>query len=240
MPQSDLPPLECIGRCAECGFPDTTVLKHLTASERQLLEKCASGQHFMRKAVIFAQGDILQNVYLIRRGTIKVSIPGRAGKEHIVRLSGARDLIGYQSVLTENISPTTATAMTPTEVCVIPKSCFFSLLRSNNTLARRILSMLAREIENAQYRMYSLSYKSVRARIAESLLAMARYYGLSGRRAHHRGADLPQGPGRVGGGYDRKHDPLPERLPQERLVALADKHVILPEEKLLAAVAQNE
>ena len=139
--------------------------------------KCASGQHFMRKAVIFAQGDILQNVYLIRRGTIKVSIPGRAGKEHIVRLSGARDLIGYQSVLTENISPTTATAMTPTEVCVIPKSCFFSLLRSNNTLARRILSMLAREIENAQYRMYSLSYKSVRARIAESLLAMARYYG---------------------------------------------------------------
>ena len=125
MPQSDLPPLECIGRCAECGFPDTTVLKHLTASERQLLEKCASGQHFMRKAVIFAQGDILQNVYLIRRGTIKVSIPGRAGKEHILRLSGARDLIGYQSVLTENISPTTATAMTPTEVCVIPKSCFF-------------------------------------------------------------------------------------------------------------------
>lgn len=51
------------------------------------------------------------------------------------------------------------------------------MLKSNNTLARHILSMLAREIENAQYRMYSLSYKSVRGRIAESLLSLARYYG---------------------------------------------------------------
>ena len=239
MPQSDLPPLECIGRCAECGFPDTTVLKHLTASERQLLEKCASGQHFMRKAVIFAQGDILQNVYLIRRGTIKVSIPGRAGKEHIVRLSGARDLIGYQSVLTENISPTTATAMTPTEVCVIPKSCFFSLLRSNNTLARRILSMLAREIENAQYRMYSLSYKSVRARIAESLLAMARYYGYQADGHTIAGPIYRKDLAELAGVTIESTIRCLSDFRKSGLVALADKHVILPEEKLLAAVAQN-
>ena len=194
----------------------------------------------MRKAVIFSQGAVLQNVYLIRRGTVKISIPGRAGKEHIVRLAGAGDMIGYQSVLTENISPTTATAMTPTDVCVIPKACFFSLLRSNNTLARSILSMLAREIENTQYRMYSLSYKSVRARIAESLLAMAHYYGY-----------LPDGHTIAGPIYRKdlaEHAGVTiestirclSDLRKSNLVVLVDKHIALPDEKALAAIAQNE
>ena len=237
---SESPFHDCPGRCSECAFPDTTVFKHLNPAERLLLEKSATGERFTRKAVIFTQGDILQNVYLIRQGTVKVSIPGRAGKEHIVRLSGSDDLIGYQSILTENISPTTATAMTPTDVCVLPKACFFSLLRSNNTLARRILSMLAREIENAQYRMYSLSYKSVRGRIAESLLAMARYYGYQADGQTIAGPIYRKDLAEHAGVTIESTIRCLSELRRSGLVALSDKHVSLRDEKELAAIAQNE
>lgn len=231
---------ECSGRCSGCGFPDAAVLRHLTPGERMLLEKSAGGAFMLRKAVIFSQGATLQNVYLIRRGTVKISIPGRAGKEHIVRLAGAGDMIGYQSVLTENISPTTATAMTPVELCVVPKACFFSLIRSNNALSRSILSMLAREIETAQYRMYSLLYKSVRARIAESLLAMARYYGYQadGRTvvgpiyrkdlAEHAGVTIESTIRCLGD------------LRKNGWVDLRNKHIVLTDEKALVEMAQSE
>ena len=232
--------IPCPGKCSVCGFPDMTVLKHLSPSERLVLEKSGTGQRFPRKAVIFSQGDILQNVYLIRRGTVKVSIPGRAGKEHIVRLSGVGDLIGYQSVLTENISPTTAAAMTETDVCTISKACFFSLLRSNNTLARRILSMLAREIENTQYRMYSLSYKSVRARLAESLLSMARYYGYLADERTIAGPIYRKDLAEYSGVTIESTIRCLGEFKKEGLISLADKHISIRDEKILTSIAQNE
>ncbi len=231
---------ECCGRCSDCDFTDATVLRHLSPGERSLLEKSASGVRLMRKAVVFSQGAILQNVYLIRRGTVKISIPGRAGKEHIVRLSGAGDMIGYQSVLTENISPTTATAMTPVELCVVPKACFFSLIRSNNALSRSILSMLAREIENAQYRMYSLSYKSVRARIAESLLAMARYYGYQADGRTIAGPIYRKDLAEHAGVTIESTIRCLSDLRKNGWVALCDKHVVLTDEKALMEIAQSE
>ena len=123
---------ECDGQCSRCPFARDTPLGLLQENELSMLEKHTVPHHFMRKACTFTEGPTLGSVYMIRRGTVKVSIPGRQGKEHIVRMGGNGSIIGYQSILTENISPTTATAMTETDVCAISKSCFFSLLGSTD------------------------------------------------------------------------------------------------------------
>lgn len=238
MPNSSVPP--CPGRCSQCAFPATTLLQYLSASEKNLLDKSVENKRFPRKSTIFAQGSVLQYVYLVRRGTVKISIPGRAGKEHIVRLSGAGDLIGYQSVLTDNISPTTATAMTETDICTVNKTVFFSLLKSNNTLARHILSMLAREIENAQYRMYSLSYKSVRGRIAESLLSLARYYGYQADGQTIAGPIYRKDLAEYSGVTIESTIRCLSEMKKNRLISLSDKHVRIPDERELIAIAQNE
>lgn len=231
---------ECDGRCSRCTFARSTPLGLLQENELSALEKHTMPQHFMRKAYIFSEGSTLGSVYMIRRGTVKVSIPGRQGKEHIVRMAGSRGLIGYQSILTENISPTTATAMTETDVCAIGKSCFFSLLRSNVQLSRNIMSMLAHEIENSQYRMFSLAYKPVPARIAESLLAMVGNYGFYPDGHTIAGPIYRKDLAEYAGVTIESTIRCLGALKKQGLISLSDKHVTIMDVKELEGLAASE
>ena len=161
----------------ENTFTTGSIFSMLSGQEKENLGRIISIQRFSRKATIFNEGATLPCVYMIHSGTVKVCIQGSTGKEHIVRMAGSGELIGYQSILTHNASSTTAIAMTNVTAYAISRQSFFSILKNNPPLTRELLSVLAHEIQNAQMRMYSIAYKSVPARIAESLLAMAKYYG---------------------------------------------------------------
>lgn len=231
---------ECDGQCSRCPFARDTPLGLLQENELSMLEKHTVPHHFMRKACIFTEGSTLGSVYMIRQGTVKVSIPGRQGKEHIVRMGGNGSIIGYQSILTENISPTTATAMTETDVCAISKSCFFSLLRSNVQLSRNLMSMLAREIENSQYRMFSLAYKPVPARIAESLLAMAVNYGFYPDGRTIAGPIYRKDLAEYAGVTIESTIRCLGELKKQGLISLSDKHITITDMKELETLAASE
>ena len=163
--------------CADCDFSMKTVFRALTREQRTRLEDNVVQLDIPRKQVIFSQGATPQYVYFIHSGMVKITLLGENGKEQIIRMGKAGDLIGYRSMLAGEKYHASAIAMSPVCVCAVNKSFFLSVADNNPHVARDIITLLATDLGGAEKRMLSLSYKSVRSRIAEALILLAENFG---------------------------------------------------------------
>src|SRR5688500_12128738 len=98
-------------------------------------------------AVIFAQGSPATDVFYIQKGSIKISVLSRTGKEAVVAMLGPGDFLGEGALTGQSVRIGTATATTPSTVLVIGKGAMLRLLRDERAFSERFISyMLARNI----------------------------------------------------------------------------------------------
>lgn len=125
--------------------------------------------------VIFAQGDASTTVMFVKRGTVKLSVVSKAGKEAIVALLKTGDFLGEGCLAGQNRRMATATALVPTKVLVLDKMEMMERLHSNVRFSDRFLShMLARNIRIEEDLVDQL-FNSSEKRLARALLLLARY-----------------------------------------------------------------
>jgi CRP/FNR family transcriptional regulator len=117
-------------------------------------------------------------VYCLYRGAAKVFRTARDGREQIVRLASAGDLVGYRSVFDGQIHSTCATALDEVQACFIPRAQFALLCENAPTLAHAMLGLLSHQLVAVEERMLELTQKSVRERLAETLLQLHAIFGV--------------------------------------------------------------
>ncbi|GAB3847169.1 Crp/Fnr family transcriptional regulator [Hymenobacter terrigena] len=125
---------------------------------------------------MFREGDHAAGLYSITSGHVKVTKVGGDGKEQIIRLARAGDILGYRGMLAGNGHIANALALDETEVSLIPKSVFFQLIEYNPAFATSLMKLMAHELAETEERMLHLAYKPVRERLAEALLLLLRIY----------------------------------------------------------------
>ena len=126
-------------------------------------------------AVIFAQGDQSDNVMYIRKGTVKLSVLSRGGKEAIVAMLGRGDFLGEGALAGQPVRMATATAVSATTVLVVPKKQMVQLLHDEAGFSNRfIMFMLSRNVRIEEDLVDQL-FNSSEKRLARTLLLLARY-----------------------------------------------------------------
>jgi thioredoxin reductase/CRP-like cAMP-binding protein/Fe-S-cluster-containing hydrogenase component 2 len=122
--------------------------------ERPFLEalvKKAKMKRFKKGDVLFNEGDIGDALYVIRKGSVKISRRNRAGANVAQTYIAAGNYVGEMSILSEKEMPRTATvsAAVGCETIVIEKSDFLELIR-NYPAAQQRISRIAQErkVEN--------------------------------------------------------------------------------------------
>ena len=86
------------------------------------------------------------------------------------------DFIGYLGLLEEQAYRESAVALEDSEVCIIPKEDFFSLLHNNREVANKFIKILSDNLADKEERLLQLAYNSVRKRVAEALLLVEKQY----------------------------------------------------------------
>jgi CRP/FNR family transcriptional regulator, cyclic AMP receptor protein len=130
---------------------------------------------FKPSAVIFTQGDAATTVMFIQKGTVKLSVVSKAGKEAVVGLLEKGDFLGEGCLAGQNRRMATATALTPTTLLVVDRQEMTARLRDNPRFSDRFLShMLARNIRIEEDLVDQL-FNSSEKRLARALLLLARY-----------------------------------------------------------------
>lgn len=111
----------------------------------------ATLKNFKKGEKLFAEGDIGDALYVIRKGSVKISRRDRLGRDVCFTYIPAGNFVGEMALLSESEAPrsATVTAAVGCETIVINKSDFRDLL-SNNPRVRDRVGLLAnqRKVEN--------------------------------------------------------------------------------------------
>jgi CRP/FNR family transcriptional regulator len=116
-------------------------------------------------------------VFCVNYGKIKLSKLGDDGKEQILRLVKAGDLLGYRSLLGEDKYFASAVVMEDAGVCFIPKHLFMGILQKDGVLSMEIMKLLSDDLKKADQHFTHMAQKPVRERLAEALLFIKETYG---------------------------------------------------------------
>ncbi|MGA9237832.1 Crp/Fnr family transcriptional regulator, partial [Robiginitalea sp.] len=126
---------------------------------------------------IFEEGEKLNGVYCVRGGVSKLAKLSPNGKDQIVKLASKGEVLGQRSVVAEENSNLSATAVSDMEMCFIPKEAIVSTLHKNPDFTYEVLRHMAHDLREADDVIVNMSQKTVKERIAEALLYMMNNFG---------------------------------------------------------------
>ena len=120
-------------------------------------------------------------LYFVVRGKVKTFKSNDDGKELTIGLYKEGDFFGYIALLENAIYKETAEAMEDTEIAVIPREDFESLINNNPEVTRKFIRMLANNVSEKEDQLLGLAYNSLRKRVADALITLQRKYSKPGQ-----------------------------------------------------------
>ncbi len=171
----NLPSLSCGEGCL---VRSNSIFKHLNREELDLLNFEKSVEQFPRGTVIYREGSRINGCYCIHKGIIKVFKTGIDGKEQIIRFAQPGDLIGFRSVLSNELACTTAEVLDEAITCYIPSETLVHLVKSNGNFSMELMQITCKELGEANAYITDIAQKTVRERLAEILIHLKNDFGL--------------------------------------------------------------
>jgi CRP-like cAMP-binding protein len=142
------------------------------------LESAGLGQRvvsYVRRDVIFSQGDPCDSVMYLRSGGVQVSVLSHAGKEAIVATLGPGDFLGEGALAGHPVRLETATATTATTLQVVPKRQMLALLHGHHAFSDRFITHMLARNARLEADLVDQLFNSSEKRLARTLLLLARY-----------------------------------------------------------------
>ena len=135
---------------------------------------------FKKKENIYMEGDEANYIYLINKGKIKTYKSNKYGKELITGVHQSGAFIGTLDLIDNKEYRESAVAIENSELTIIPKQDFYTLIYSNRDLAVRFIHLLSNDIYEMADRLLGIAYDSVRRRVAEGLLIARKKFLIAG------------------------------------------------------------
>jgi CRP-like cAMP-binding protein len=130
---------------------------------------------YPRGAVIFAQGDLCDNVLYVQKGNVKLSVISKSGREAVVAMLGAGEFFGEGCLAGQPYRMATAAATTNSSILFVDKRRMVKLLHEQRAMSDRFIAhMLSRNIQIEEDLIDQL-FNSSEKRLARTLLLLARY-----------------------------------------------------------------
>lgn len=164
--------------CDHCTSSITSIFKNLSESEFEDLNYIKTCNFHKRGEIIYHEGNRPTGVYCISKGIIKLYKTGIEGKEQIIRFAKKGDIIGYRSILSNDLACTTAKVIEDVDLCFIPSESWLSLLQHNNDFSLDIMKFACDELGKSNSFITDIAQKNVRERLAEILLFLKEDFGL--------------------------------------------------------------
>jgi CRP/FNR family transcriptional regulator, cyclic AMP receptor protein len=138
---------------------------------------------FKKGQTIYAQGDAADSLFVIQKGTVKLSVKSQAGKEATLDILSDQDFVGKDSIAGQSSRTASALAITDCSLLQITKKVMMLALTRQVKLANMFWAyVLARNIRYQQDLVDQHCNPSEK-RLARILLLLAHYDGHGGPEA---------------------------------------------------------
>jgi CRP/FNR family cyclic AMP-dependent transcriptional regulator len=130
---------------------------------------------FEAKDTVFTQGDVGEDVLYIQKGSVKLSVVSKAGKEAVVAMLKPGDFAGEGVLAGQPVRIATATAATPVTVLVIGLNEMIRVLHSEHAFSDHFISYMVGRNIRIEEDLIDQLFNSSEKRLARTLLLLARY-----------------------------------------------------------------
>lgn len=167
-----------MGKCEQCIVREFSAIKALKKDELLRIADCKTSYSVKKGEPIFNEGDALNGIYCIKDGVCKLSKLSDNGKDQIVKLAKKGELLGQRSLISEESTNLSAVAIEDMQVCFIPKHEILKFFSENNQFSLNMMKSVCGDLKDADDNMVNLAQKTVKQRLAETLLKLESDFGI--------------------------------------------------------------
>ncbi|WP_299046443.1 Crp/Fnr family transcriptional regulator [uncultured Polaribacter sp.] len=171
------------GKCEQCIIRQFNSLKYLSKEELLRISACKTSKIIKKGEVLFDEGEYINGVFCVKDGLCKVSKMSENGKNQIITIIRKGDTIGERSLISEETSNLKAVALNDMEVCFIPKEEIIRDLENNTNFTMDVLKNMANSLKIADNIIVDMAQKTVKQRLAETLLNLETKFGTNSENA---------------------------------------------------------
>jgi CRP/FNR family cyclic AMP-dependent transcriptional regulator len=135
----------------------------LTSDEREV-------QVFKKKQMVYTYNQRPANLFFVNKGKVKTFKINDDGKELITDIYKEGEFMGYTSLLEEHSYLDNAEVLEDTELMIIPKADFITLISNDPIVAKSFIKLLSHNLIEKEEKLVNLAYNSLRKRVANGLL----------------------------------------------------------------------
>ncbi|KAB1154750.1 Crp/Fnr family transcriptional regulator [Flavobacterium luteum] len=168
-----------MSKCEQCIVREFSSLKALNKDELIQLSDCKTSYTIKKGETIFEEGENVNGIYCIKDGICKLTKLSPNGKDQIIKLVKKGELLGQRSMISEEPVNLSAVALEDMQVCFIPKSDIMGYFDKNNQFSMNVMRTICSDLKDSDDHMVSLAQKTVKERLAETLLYLEETFGKS-------------------------------------------------------------
>jgi len=158
--------------CEFCDLQKQFIFRHLNVEQLSSLSNKMDKLHFEPGEFIFKLGASPNGFICLKKGKVKITQLANNGKELIIDLKSPPDTLGIRALSTNSRYQSSAVALDHVSICLIPSKYFYQILDSCPIVYKELFNYIGERLVRADQKLVSLTQKTLRARLADTLLLL--------------------------------------------------------------------
>jgi len=166
-----------MGSCEHCFIKNDNEFATLILDQLEGFTSSKTTLNIKKGENIVTEGHVMNGIYCLKNGKCKLSKLNTNGKSQIVKFLRQGNILGQRSVLSEEPSGLTITALEDMQVCFIPKTKIIEAIKGNPTFSLQLMKNISHQLNEANESISMMAQKTVKERLADVLLKLYDIFG---------------------------------------------------------------
>ncbi len=171
----------------------TSFFGQLSAEDRDAVAFSMRPAAFTAGQVIFMRDDAPRDLYLVRKGRVRLSILSSEGRELSLAHATEGDVFGEIALLDGRPRTANATALTEVEALSLSRSLLLTLMEARPSIAMGAITFLCDRLRTTDTKIEAIALYPIEARLARFLLSAVQLQSPGAKGNARLSLDMSQG-----------------------------------------------
>jgi CRP-like cAMP-binding protein len=145
------------------------------SGEQEVFEKY--GRLYNPNDVVFREGDVGAEMYIIQSGKIMITKQLKSGEEKTLAVLGPGDTFGEMAIIDKDVRSANAIAIEPSRLIALDEELFEAHIQTNPKIVKKILKILSSRLRDANQQIADLMIKNDKRLVANTILLVVHKHG---------------------------------------------------------------
>jgi CRP/FNR family transcriptional regulator, cyclic AMP receptor protein len=154
-----------------------SIFSKLSQSDVEQLTQILTAKKYAPNVSVFFQGDPSDSLYIVLKGSVKVTQASEDGHEKILDILGPDEIFGELAMLDGHPRSATVTTCESTDLAAISRKDFREFVSKHPEIVWKVLASLCERVRKTSTDMLELSSREVPYRLLAALSQLTEKYG---------------------------------------------------------------